>query len=342
MHKFMKIGALHQAAKWAASHKRMPDRSPVAYRGTVKLHGTNAGVIVDADGLRAQSRSRIITPEDDNYGFAAHIAEPRVTRAVLDLAKEVRRVHGVVGHTPIVLYGEWVGPGIQSGVAVCNLHKKQWVLFGTKIGTGESSYYTSEVPKLGYMYSDGNVYSIADVETFSFEIDYDSPSSRERAVQYVDQVTKQVETVCPWGERFGIAGTGEGIVWSPTGRYERVTDLYFKSKGAAHRTTKPRAKKQSVGIEKIESVDRFVDYAVTDVRLRQGVDELREKGHAVAMESMGAYLKWIGNDVRTECAVELDGNGLTWQDVSRAVARRARDFFVSECVSGASLCGQQS
>lgn len=43
---------------------------------TEKLDGTNACVVVEDDGsVAAQSRSRIITPEQDNYGFARWVAE---------------------------------------------------------------------------------------------------------------------------------------------------------------------------------------------------------------------------------------------------------------------------
>ena len=43
----------------------------LTFKGTVKLHGTNCGVSYNAEsGLWAQSRNGIITPENDNAGFA--------------------------------------------------------------------------------------------------------------------------------------------------------------------------------------------------------------------------------------------------------------------------------
>jgi hypothetical protein len=66
---------------------------------TEKLDGTNALVYVGEDGtVRAGSRSRWITPEQDNYGFA---------RWVADRADELREL-GSGYH-----YGEWWGAGIQ-------------------------------------------------------------------------------------------------------------------------------------------------------------------------------------------------------------------------------------
>jgi len=66
---------------------------------TEKIDGTNACVIVTEDGqVGAQSRSRVITPADDNYGFAAWVAAH---------AGELRELGP--GHH----FGEWWGQGIQ-------------------------------------------------------------------------------------------------------------------------------------------------------------------------------------------------------------------------------------
>ncbi len=67
---------------------------------TEKIDGTNAIVHVSEDGLTvtAGSRSRWITPEADNYGFARWVAEH---------AEELRELG------PGYHYGEWWGAGIQ-------------------------------------------------------------------------------------------------------------------------------------------------------------------------------------------------------------------------------------
>jgi len=46
------------------------------FEGTAKLHGTNASVALsfdNVDNLWAQSRENIITPENDNAGFAKFV-----------------------------------------------------------------------------------------------------------------------------------------------------------------------------------------------------------------------------------------------------------------------------
>lgn len=66
---------------------------------TEKIDGTNAQVYVTEDGqVLAGSRSRWITPEDDNFGFARWVAA------------NTEELHGL---GPGRHYGEWWGSGIQ-------------------------------------------------------------------------------------------------------------------------------------------------------------------------------------------------------------------------------------
>jgi RNA ligase len=82
---------------------------------TEKLDGTNAAVVVTEDGdVYAQSRTRIITPESDNFGFAAWVAEH---------ADDLRYGLGEGIH-----FGEWWGKGIQRGYG---LDEKRFSLFNT-------------------------------------------------------------------------------------------------------------------------------------------------------------------------------------------------------------------
>lgn len=79
---------------------------------TEKIDGTNAAVGITGDGqMYAQSRNRIITPDDDNYGFARWVAENEA-----ELSKLGTGVH----------FGEWWGQGIQRKYG---LNEKRFSLF---------------------------------------------------------------------------------------------------------------------------------------------------------------------------------------------------------------------
>lgn len=79
---------------------------------TEKIDGTNAAVVVTDGGVYAQSRKRIITPGDDNFGFAGWVAQN---------AEALASVLGPGWH-----YGEWYGLGIQRGYG---LTERRFALF---------------------------------------------------------------------------------------------------------------------------------------------------------------------------------------------------------------------
>lgn len=98
---------------------------------TEKIDGTNAQVVVGEDGsVRAGSRNRWITPDDDNFGFA---------RWVEERADELR------GLGPGQHFGEWWGLGIQRGYG---LHERRFSLFNTGRWSGERPACCGVVPVL--------------------------------------------------------------------------------------------------------------------------------------------------------------------------------------------------
>lgn len=97
---------------------------------TEKIDGSNACVIVSEDGdIFAQSRKRIITPEQDNFGFA---------QWVHDNAEVL-----IEGLGPGRHYGEWWGKGINRGYGVDEkyfslFNVKRWLHLPSHVGFGDS------------------------------------------------------------------------------------------------------------------------------------------------------------------------------------------------------------
>ncbi len=98
---------------------------------TEKIDGTNAQIVVNDDctDLRCGSRTRWITPDDDNFGFARWAYDRK--ESLLALGKGVH-------------FGEWWGLGIQRSY---NMHKRQFSLFNTlRWGTDEQVERLSGIP----------------------------------------------------------------------------------------------------------------------------------------------------------------------------------------------------
>jgi hypothetical protein len=80
---------------------------------TEKIDGTNACICITEDGqFLTGSRSRWITPQDDNFGFARWAEAHR--EELMELG-------------PGTHFGEWWGSGIQRGYGLT--HEKRWSLF---------------------------------------------------------------------------------------------------------------------------------------------------------------------------------------------------------------------
>lgn len=98
------------------SFPKIPRWDSVHFTITQKIHGTNAQIVitpVEGDHeVRVGSRNRWITPEDDNFGFATWVRENR---------EELIQKLGPGTH-----FGEWAGPGINSGEG---LTEKAFILF---------------------------------------------------------------------------------------------------------------------------------------------------------------------------------------------------------------------
>lgn len=87
-------------------------RTPIL---TEKIDGTNACIVIGDNGeFACQSRTRFITPEDDNFGFARWAYENK--EELLKLG-------------PGYHFGEWWGLGIQRGY---NQQEKKFSLFNTR------------------------------------------------------------------------------------------------------------------------------------------------------------------------------------------------------------------
>lgn len=99
---------------------------------TEKLDGTNACIVIYNGEVRAQSRKRLITPDDDNYGFA---------RWVYDNAGVLTDTLGYGYH-----YGEWFGEGIQKNPL--GIEGKRFALFHATKYTEQNGYDLNKVDGL--------------------------------------------------------------------------------------------------------------------------------------------------------------------------------------------------
>lgn len=300
-------------------NKSLP-KPVLKFHGTVKLHGTNAAVCFNyLHGMWYQSRTRIITPESDNAGFAFFAESKRVFfRQILTAIIRANDIDFT--KNTISIYGEWAGKGVQKGVGISEFDKAFYI-FGIKVSPldeTKSAYWIEN--KEVYKFEDQNIYNIESFPTFEIDIDFAYP---EYSQNKMVEITEQVEKECPVAKQLGASGIGEGVVWSCN--YGGGV-LRFKVKGEKHSVSKVK-KLKTVDVEKVKNIENFVEYAVTENRVKQACQEVFGIGVMADIQKLGEVIKWVVNDVRKEEMDIMVERNLTPKDTGKYIANKTRQIF---------------
>jgi hypothetical protein len=299
---FPKIGRLCHAVDSCKYYRDLPD--VLTYEGTVKLHGTNTAVVQDSpDGpIAVQSRNKFIEPnvpgrpKTDNCGSAAFVVARESEFKEIFAAIRSRTETAVVAKLiveddvvvlkltqPVVLFGEFVGRGVQKGVGV-SAFDPFLVLFDAVVGNRRVPFLDARIAR--------GIRNVREFQTWTLSVPLDDVDG---ATERADAIAEDVGADCPVARALGKPGKGEGVVWRcvdhPSSR------LWFKSKCAEHSVAAPAPKPATAR----GAAEEFADSFVTPARLRQAVDA----GHTL----LGQFVKWVVDDVMAE-----EGRGLSPDD----------------------------
>lgn len=288
-------------------YRHISDYPTLKFIGTVKLHGTNSAVVQYSDGhIEYQSRERVLTLEEDNAGFMAYMEQ--VPKSYLFSFFEPKEY--------VAIYGEWCGGNIQKGVAINGL-EKMFVIFGVKV---DREWVDFPIELLGDV--EHRIYNVNQFKTFEIDIDFNCP---ELSQNKLIDMTIGVEEKCPVGAYFGRDGIGEGIVFTCATNQ----NLKFKSKGEKHSASKVKVLNQ-VNTEAFEAINDFVEMAVSENRLEQGLTCMKENNIEVDIKNTGMFLSWIVGDVLKEESDTIANNSLDESKIKKAIALKARQWFMNK------------
>ncbi len=313
-----------------------PLRDTFSFTGFTKLHGTNASIVQKSTGeIYAQSKERILYPgkATDNCGFARYVSEGIDKKDLEEFFNTLALLcPDDAGKYDIIAYGEWVGKGVKKGDAISNLDGKKFFLFSVKFAspTNDARFFTLnakdlmeceyEIPLFDNVWKYGAV---------NLEVDLNNLSKFSKEAESLIEI---VEKQCPIGKHLGLEGSGEGFVFHSDDKSlvdQSGNPIKFKIKSKAHSDTDSKVA-VPVDQEKLDSIEAFANYAVTDVRCSKGIDYMNEMGHKVSFENIAHYLKWMGNDILKEESGALEANGLEWKEVQKACTEKYRRYFVQE------------
>jgi hypothetical protein len=298
----------------------------VTYRAKIKVDGTNAAIHALPEGFAAQSHTRILTPEEDNCGFAAWVHAHAQWSAEL---------HGRLGRA--VVYGEWCGRGIQKRTSISGIDRKVLAVFAVQLGdpARDTARLVVDPARLRALLPAHPDVFVLPWHGEPTVLDFADAERLRAGAERIDAMVAEVEATDPWvAEVFGLRGLGEGVVLYPVEGVEfdaeggtdrdRYTALMWKAKGEEHRVNRQKRPAQ-LDPEVARSVEEFVALMVTPARLEQGLTQIT--GGPMDMRRMGELLQWVGQDVHAESTAELAAAGLEWKQVAKAVGQAAQRWF---------------
>ena len=312
----------------------------LSFIGTTKLHGTNAGVIIDFynDIIYFENRENVLTPEKDNAGFATYmssIQEDFANMVVENLGLEhtewypSNTTDGFWKDHVLAIYGEWCGGSIQKKVALNGL-EKMFVIFNATIRTRENTesrnldwFPVEEIKKMKL--TDKKVHNIYDFKTWQTTINF------EKFYESINQIvenTVAVEEECPVAKEFGSTGIGEGIVYICVTPGYNNSDFWFKSKGEKHANSKVKTLKP-VDDAKINRMIEIANKVTPAWRLEQMFNQTFDtlNGGVVTTEKLGDFIKAVNSDICKEETLLMETEGIQFKDINKFVTTITRDYF---------------
>ena len=284
---------------------------------TVKIHGTNGGVILFKDGtIRTQSRNRVLSPESDNNGFDKWVSE----RAECFKEISTKLFNAFDSMDKFVIYGEFAGENIQKNVAVSQTPKSFYVFSVVGFIDDERLENFNLMMSDLFDYPRQNIYSICRFPYHWVSIDLN------RADEYIPQLQEialAIEAECPVGKFHGVSGIGEGAVF--TAYYDDI--LYrFKVKGEKHSASKVKLL-PTVDAVMIKDVCEFVEQTVTENRLQQGIDYMNEMQIPTDIKHMGDFIRWAVGDIHKEESDIIETKGFEKKLVNQEITKVAKRFY---------------
>lgn len=257
---------------------------------TEKLHGTNSAIVLTVrnnavESIYTQSRNRVLSETEDNFGFYKFVYEEfQIPELIPSLGSDY----------DLIIYGEWVGKGIQEGVALADLESRYFVIFDVYVAVLDAVVVQlPEVLRLQVIYKtttcNEKVHSV--VNRFEGRI----AVKNNDLVSMVDQLQAIADDYAknsPLSAFLGAEGRGEGIVCTVPN-----TSIIFKLKGSdyCNRVNEPKTEfSKELGVS-----EEVMDF-VTQERLDQGIAYLKEMLIPLELRSIPDLIAYTLKDMEEE------------------------------------------
>ncbi len=295
----------------------------------IKLHGTNAALRLEKDGIVAQKRSSDIPAGSDNAGFRAWSE------------KLVRNDCCIDYYQDMIIYGEWAGKGVQKTDAVSLAPKTFYVFSVYNARNGNYLHEPRSIQDfLCKVFTEESRNEMRVVPWFTVKQKF-SFADQSEAQEFIDVAVQEVDKIAALDpyikELWDIEGPGEGLVGTILEMHQHdgteITpefhmDYMFKIKTLEHSVQKNK-NRAATGIQKPEGVDDFIDMFFTEQRFQQMLDEHCD-GEADRKKT-GIFMKAVMSDVHKESVNEIEAADFEFKVVPKFATNMVRDWFFKKC-----------
>jgi hypothetical protein len=108
--------------------------------------------------------------------------------------------------------------------------------------------------------------------------------------------------------------------------YNCIIRLIEEVKGEKHSSSKVKTL-ASVDVEKLEGIQKFVEYAVTESRFKQSLENVFPNNEPIDVKKMGEVIRWVVNDITKEEMDTMVANNIEPKDVNKYVSTKVREMF---------------
>ena len=289
------------------------DVSALKFRAKIKLHGTNAAIMISDGVLIGQNRSGSLSGDSDQDGFLTWLST----------------VKHDINMGDMIFYGEWAGAGIKKKDAVTKIDGPKLFLFAVR-KDGSVIVEPDEIENLANR-AFGSHPDIHILPWHTDEIPVDF-TDINRAQDFITTMNTMVNDVIgtedPYIRKtFGVSGRGEGLVFYSIEDDFPWEKFIFKVKTEIHNVNKSKTRNH-VAPEKPEHMDEFIEMFFTEQRFEQMLDE--HFNGIADHRNTGNFIKTVLQDIEKESRNEIDLADFEWNQVRKYGTVPVRDWFLKK------------
>ena len=125
---------------------------------------------------------------------------------------------------------------------------------------------------------------------------------------------------------YGNCGSNDMVSRSKYICFSCIDNLIELVKGEKHSSSKVKTL-ASVDVEKLESIQKFVEYAVTENRFNQAIENVFPNQEPIDTKKLGDVIRWVVNDVIKEEMDTMVENKIEPKEVNKYISSKAREMF---------------